>query len=118
MLMNNSDFQDLIDIKLQTTRDICDSIIHSNLTGLNHAAKAEFADMIELFAVLMLEHAGEFPEDWSSDSLTEIYHHKLPTLLDVEERKNIKDILFTYVDFVGQALELPNYLDIKSNLAS
>ena len=116
--LSNEDILEIIHIKLETTRAICNNIIDSNLTKLSDAAKAEFADIIELIAVLMLEHAGEFPEEWTSEKLVDIYHHKLPTLLNPIERKNIKDVLMTYVDFVGHALELPNYRKIKKELAS
>jgi len=116
--LSNNDIQEIIGIKLETTRAICNNITDSNLTGLSDAAKLEFADIIELIAILMLEHAGEFPEEWTSEKLIDIYHHKLPTLLDLNERKNIKAVLMTYIDFVGNALELPNYLEIKKDLAS
>ena len=116
--LSNDDIQEIITIKLETTRAICNHIIDSNLAELPDAAKAEFADVIELIAILMLEHAGEFPEEWTSERLIDIYHYKLPTLLDQSERKNIKDVIMTYVDFVGNALELPNYLKIKKDLAS
>ena len=115
---NDGDIREMINIKLETTRAICNKIIDSNLINLSDAAKLEFADIIELIAILMLEHAGEFPEEWTSEKLIDIYHYKLPTLLNQRERKNIKDILLTYVDFVGNALELPNYLEIKKDLAS
>ena len=116
--LSNEDIQEIIHIKLETTRAICNNIIDSNLTGLSDAAKAEFADIIELIAILMLEHAGEFPEEWTSEKLIDIYHHKLPTLLKQSERRNVKDVLMTYLDFVGCALELPNYREIKKGLAS
>ena len=116
--LSNDDIKEIITIKLETTRAICNHIIDSNLTALSDAAKAEFADVIELIAILMLEYAGEFPEEWTSERLIDIYHHKLPTLLKLGERENIKDVLMTYVDFVGNALELPNYLKIKKDLAS
>ena len=118
MALNDIEIKEIIDIKLETVRAICNHIVDSNLTHLSAAAKAEFADIIELVAVLMLEHAGELPEEWTSEKLTDIYHHKLPTLLKPVERRNIKDILLTYTEFVGQALELPNYLEIKKDLAS
>jgi len=113
----NNDIKEMINIKLATTRAICSKITDSNLTGLSDAAKLEFADVIEFVAILMLEHAGEFPEEWTSDKLVDLYYHKLPLLLDQNKRKNIKDILITYVDLVGEALELPNYLEIKKELA-
>lgn len=119
--MNNiysEDIGELIDIKLETTRAICNTIINSNLIEISGAAKLEFADIIELVAILMLEYAGEFPEEWTSENLVDVYHFKLPTLLALEERQNIKDIIMTYVSFVGDALELPNYIEIKKNLAS
>jgi len=115
---NNEDIKEIIHIKLETTKAICEHITDSNLTNLSNVAKAEFADIIELIAVLMLEYAGQFPEEWTSEKLVDIYHHRLPTLLSPQERSNIKDILMTYVDFVGHALELPNYKEIKENLAS
>jgi len=116
--LSNEDIQEIIHIKLETTRAICNNIIDSNLVSLSDVAKAEFADIIELVAILMLEYANEFPEEWSSEKLIDIYHHRLPTLLTLDERKNIKEILMTYVDFVGNALELPNYVEIKKDLAS
>ena len=119
--MNNiysDDISALIDVKLETTRAICNRITDSNLTNLSGAAKLEFADVIELVAILMLEYAGEFPEEWTSEKLVDVYHFKLPTLLEPEERQHIKDIIMTYVTFVGEALELPNYVEIKKNLAS
>lgn len=116
--LNNEDIKEIIHIKLETTRAICDRITDSNLTLLSNVAKAEFADIIELIAVLMLEYAGQFPEEWTSEKLVDIYHHRLPTLLSPSERNHIKDILMTYVDFVGHALELPNYKEIKKSLAS
>ena len=116
--LNDADMREFINIKLETTRAICNHITDSNLTKLSDAAKLEFADIIELVAILMLDAAGEFPEEWTSEKLVDIYHHKLPTLLEPEERRNIKDVIMTYVEFVGDALELPNYLEIKKNLAS
>jgi len=116
--LNNEEIKEIIHIKLETTKAICDRITDSNLTKLSNVAKAEFADIIELIAVLMLEYAGEFPEEWTSEKLVDIYHHRLPTLLSPSERTNIKDILLTYVEFVGNALELPNYKEIQKNLAS
>ena len=107
--------KELIDIKLETTRSICDCITDSNLTNLSEAAKLEFADIIELIAILMLEHAGEFPEAWTNEKLLDVYHLKLPTLLEPEERQNIKDVIMAYVQVVGDALELPNYREIKEN---
>lgn len=112
------EIQEIITVKLETTRAICHNITNSNLTNLSEAAKAEFADIIELIAILMLEATGQFPEDWSSEQLIDIYHYKLPTLLDKRERQNLKSILSTYIDFVGAALELPNYKKIKEELAS
>ena len=117
-ILNDDDVREFINIKLETTRAICNHITDSNLTHLSDAARLEFADIIELVAILMLEHAGEFPEEWTSEKLVDVYHHKLPTLLEPEERRNIKDIMMTYVGFVGDALELPNYREIKKNLAS
>ena len=116
--LKDTDIREIINIKLDTTKAICNNITDSNLTNLSDAAKLEFADIIELVAILMLEHAGEFPEEWTSEHLVDVYHHKLPTLLSVEERRNLKDIMMTYVDFVGEALELPNYQEIKESLAS
>ncbi|MCL1990538.1 MAG: hypothetical protein FWG67_06570 [Defluviitaleaceae bacterium] len=116
--LETHDINEIIHIKLETTRAICEHITDSHLTQLSNAAKAEFADIIELIAILMLEHAGEFPEEWTHEKLSDIYHYKLPTLLSPSERQNIKNILITYVEFVGQALELPNYKDIRKNLAS
>ena len=116
--LNEQDIQEIITVKLETTRAICDTITGSKLIELSAAARAEFADIIELFAILMLEHTGEFPEEWSSNKLSEIYHYKLPTLLHKSERQNIREILMTYVSFVGEALELPNYREIKEELAS
>ena len=116
--LNEQDIQEIITVKLETTRAICNVVTESSLTELSADARAQFADIIELFAVLMLEHAGEFPEDWSSEKLSEIYHYKLPTLLHKTERKNIREILITYVKYVGEALELPNYRQIKEELAS
>ena len=116
--LNEQEMQEIITIKLETTRAICNTITGSGLANLSSNARAEFADIIELFAILMTEHAGEFPEEWSSSKLSEIYHLKLPTLLDKNECKNIREILVTYVDFVGTALELPNYQVIKEELAS
>lgn len=118
VMLQQEEIMEMINIKLETTRSICNTITDSNLSNLSAAAKAEFADVIELMAILMLEHAGEFPEEWSSEKLVDIYHHKLPTLLHPTERQNLKEILMSYLDFVGRALELPNYLDIKENLAS
>ena len=115
---NEQDIQEIITIKLETTRAICDAVAGSTFVDLSADARIEFADIIELFAVLMLEHAGEFPEEWSSSKLSEVYHYKLPTLLHKNERKNIREILMTYVSFVGEALELPNYREIKEELAS
>ena len=114
--INDNYIIEMINIKLETTRAICDKIVDSNLTKLSDAAKIEFADIIELFAILMLEHAGEFPEDWSNEKFVDVYEHKLPILLNQYERQNIKDILIAYVDFVGKALELPNYLEIKKGI--
>lgn len=114
----SEDVRELIDIKLETTRAICNTIVDSNLINLSGAAKLEFADIIELVTILMLEHAGEFPEEWTSEKLVDVYHFKLPTLLEPKERQNIKDIMMTYVTFVGEALELPNYMEIRKNLAS
>jgi len=114
----HDDMREIINIKLETIRAICNQITHSNLANLPDCAKLEFADIIELIAVLMLEYAGEFPEEWTSEKLVDIYHFKLPTLLEAEERQNIKDIIMTYVGVVGEALELPNYMEIKKNLAS
>lgn len=113
--IHHEDIKDMINIKLETTRAICNTITSSNLTSLSEAAKLEFADIIELVAILMLEHAGEFPEEWTSEKLVDIYHFKLPTLLEPEERQNIRNIIMTYVKFVGEALELPNYLKIKES---
>lgn len=114
----SEDMRELIDIKLETTRAICNTIIDSNLLNLSRDAKLEFADVMDLVTILMLEYAGEFPEDWTSEKLVDVYHFILPTLLEPEERQNIKDIIMTYVEFVGEALELPNYIEIKKNLAS
>jgi len=115
--VSSHDIKEIINIKLDTTRAICNKIVGSNVTNLSEAAKLEFADIIELIAILMLEYAGEFPEEWTSKKLVDIYHYKLPALLNQGERENIRDILITYVDFVGTALELPNYLEIKERLA-
>jgi len=116
--LDSEEIKEMIHIKLETTRAICERITDSNLTKLSNVAKAEFADIIELVAILMLEYAGQFPEEWTHEELVDIYHHRLPTLLSPAERANIKDILMTYVEFVGSALELPNYREIQKNLAS
>jgi hypothetical protein len=116
--LNTDDMREMINIKLETTRAICNTITESKLMNLSNAAKSEFADIIELMAILMLEYAGEFPEEWTTEKLVDVYHHKLPTLLEPEARRNIKEIIMTYVDFVGNALELPNYIKIKESLAS
>jgi len=116
--LTSDEMIEMINIKLETTKAICNSITSSNLVDLSDDAKIEFADVIELVAILMLEVANEFPEEWTSEKLTDIYHHKLPTLLSSAERKNIKAIIMAYVDFVGTALELPNYRKIKESLAS
>lgn len=112
------DLTELIHLKLETTRAICHTISHSSLHHLPECAKLEFADIIELIAILMLQEAGEFPEEWTSENLMDVYHFKLPTRLSIAQRQNIKDILLTYLQFVDEALELPNYREIQKNLAS
>jgi len=116
--LTDKEMMALIHVKLETTRAVSNCITDSQLASLSDVEAFEFADLIELVAILMLEEAGEFPDAWTSESLMDIYHYKLPTLLSIDERKNIKRILMTYVDFVGSALELPNYVQIKKDLAS
>jgi len=116
--LNELEMKELIEIKLETTRAICNSITNTHLAELSEPAVFEFADIIELIAILMLEHAGEFPESWTPEKLIDVYHFRLPTLLEPKQRTHIKEILMTYLDFVGHALELPNYREIKQELVS
>ena len=111
-------FNDVIDVKLETTRAICEKMVASGLTNLNAPARAIFSDIVNLFAVLMMKYAGEFPEDWSVEEAYLVYSQELPRVLTVLEMAEVAAILTAYLKIAGEALQLDNYLEISEKLCA
>ena len=101
--------EEIITTTLETTSQICKTILNTNLVKLPQEAKNKFTDTIQLIQILMLSNFKEFPDHWTLDSIQKTYHQILPNLLTETERKYTKDILITYLDIVGNATNLSSY---------
>jgi len=116
--LTEAQFNAFIDVKLETTRLICQKIANSNVAPLPCEAKYQFANVIELVTILMIKHAGQFPYEWTSEKLLEVYQQELPLVLDQSVQPHTRDILLTYSNVIHEAFGLQNYLDISKKLAS
>jgi|GEM_PF-1902047 len=111
-------FNAFVDVKLETTRLICQQITNSKVVTLPCEAKYQFTNVIELVTILMIKHAGQFPYEWTSEKLLEVYQEELPLVLDRNIQPHTRDILLTYSNLIHEAFGLKNYLDISKKLAS
>jgi len=104
-----------IDVVLETAKEICQKILNSNLLNskLAEEAKNYFTAVIELIHVVMLGNFKELPDCWTAQNMEYAYNNILPTLLTEHELQYVPDIIFNYVDIVGEAEVLPNYREIK-----
>jgi len=114
-LATNVNFDEEIDVILNTAKEICKKILNSNLLNskLAEEAKNHFTAIIELIHVVMLGNFRELPDCWTANNMEYAYNNILPSLLSEHELKYVPDIIFNYVDIVGEAEVLPNYREIK-----
>lgn len=116
--LTEEQFNSFVDVKLETTRLICQKIADSSVISLPCEAKYQFANVIELVTILMIKHAGQLPYEWTSEKLLEVYQQELPLALDQKVQPYAKNILLTYSQVIHEAFGLQNYLDISKKLAS
>lgn len=111
----NDDIDETIDLILSTSKEICQSILGSDTLSshLSETVKNQFSNVVELFHVVMLGHFKELPDHWSEENVTKACKEILPTLLTEEELKIVPDILTHYLDVVGEAEVIPNYLHLQ-----
>jgi len=111
----SSGFEDEIDTVLETAREICQTLLTSSL--LNHkltgVARQQFTSIVGLLHVVMLSNYKELPDHWTVHHVEQALKHIFPSLLTEEEMEEVPDILYHYVDIVGEAQMLPNYFEIK-----
>ena len=116
--LTENGLNEIIDLKLETTRAICTQIINTGIASLSTDEQKYFTNVIELVAILMIKHAGEFPDKWTCDNLLEVCRNTLPLLLDSDVQIHTKNILLTYVNIIYEVFGFENYATIKKNLAS
>jgi len=116
--LTEEQFNAFIDVKLETTRLICQQITNSNLVPLPQDAKYQFTNVVELMTILMIKYAGQFPYEWTSEKVLEVYQQELPLVLDQSVQHHTRDILLTYSNVIHEAFGLQNYLEISKKLAS
>lgn len=111
----SSGFEDEIDTVLETAREICQTILTSNLLThkLTGYERQQFISIVELLHVVMLSNFHELPDHWTVSHVEQALRQIFPTLLTVEEMELVPDILYHYVEIVGDAQMLPNYFEIK-----
>ena len=107
-----------MDIILESTQNVCRTILSSNLLGsrLVEEAKNIFSSVMELVHLVMFNNFKELPDHWTADNLELACQQILPDILSPDEIKHVHDIVYNYVDIVGEAEMLPNYSEIKERL--
>lgn len=114
--LEQAGFEEEIDLMLDTAKAICQKILNSGLSTLNEDAKQQFTSIIELIHIVMLGNFKELPDSWTANNIEIACKDILPSLLSADDQTYVLDILVNYVDIVGIAQELPNYLEIKNRL--
>jgi len=111
-------FEGEIDVLLETAKNVCKTILSSNLlqSKLVEEAKHQFTSVIELLHVVMLGNFKELPDSWTANNMEIAYKDILPTMMSKEELKYVPEIISNYVDIVGEAEVLPNYREIKQRM--
>jgi len=114
-LSQDFDEEQSIDMVLLTTQEICRNILEcESLTrNLSDRARRQFTNIMELFHVVMLGNFQEFPDHWSVENVERACKEILPELLTQEELSVVPDILSHYLDIVGEAELIPNYVTLK-----
>lgn len=109
------DAEENIDLVLATTKEICQNILECESLSrhLPQNVKRQFTNIIELFHVVMLGHFKEFPDHWTVENVERACKEILPSLLSEEELKVVPDILTHYLDIVGEAELIPNYINLQ-----
>lgn len=105
-----------IDTLLETTQEICQNILSCDSLSrhLSRPVKQQFANIVELFHVVMLGHFQEFPDHWSIENVEYACKEILPSLLTKEELKLVPDILSHYLGVVGEAQLIPHYIHLQN----
>ena len=109
------DIEENIDLVLLTSREICQNILECDALSrhLPEGVKQQFTNIVELFHVVMLGHFQELPDHWSVQNVERACKEVLPGLLTEEELKIVPDILTHYLDVVGEAELIPNYIHLQ-----
>lgn len=109
------DIEENIDLVLLTSRKICQNILECDALSrhLPEGVKRQFTNIVELFHVVMLGHFRELPDHWSVQNVERACKEILPGLLTEEELKIVPDILTHYLDVVGEAELIPNYIHLQ-----
>lgn len=111
-------FEEEIDEVLETARSICDTILKSSLLNnkLDEIARQQFTSIVELLHVVMMSNFKELPDSWTPKHVEQALQTIFPSLLTEEEMKFVPDILYYFVEIVGEAQMLPNYFEIKDRI--
>lgn len=109
------DIEENIDLVLLTSKEICQNILECETLSrhLSEGVKRQFTNIVELFHVVMLGHFQELPDHWSVQNVGRACKEILPELLTEEELKIVPEILTHYLDVVGEAELIPNYIHLR-----
>ena len=110
--------QSLITLTLYTTREISKEIIKANESTLSEQAKESFIPIMELIHIVMISRFLEFPDYWTAQNLIKACEEIVPEIVPEVDPQHIKEIVLTYIKFVGIAQNLQNYADIESKLTA
>ncbi len=110
------DEEENLDLLLLTTQEICRNILECESLSqhLSSEVKQQFTNIVELFHVVMLGHFKEFPDHWSIANVERACKEILPGLLTEEELKLVPKILTHYLNVVGEAELIPDYIHLQN----
>ena len=111
-------FEKEIDVILETARGICHTLLDSPLLNgrLSDSGRRQFISIIELLHVVMMSNFKELPDGWSPQHVEDALQTIFPNLLTEEEMECVPEILYHYIDIVGEAQSLPNYFEIRNRI--
>ena len=98
--------ESLINLTLYTTKEISKEIIKSNENSLSDKSKEHFIPIMELFHIIMISRFQEFPDYWTSENIIKACDEIIPSIIPEIDPQYIKEILLTYIKFVGIAEQL------------
>jgi len=98
--------ESLINLTLYTTKEISKEILKSDVHSLSDQSKEHFVPIMELFHIIMISRFQEFPDYWTTENLIKARDEIIPSIIPEIDPQHIKEILLTYIKFVGIAKQL------------